>query len=73
LPLRHLPDRINPAGESSDCLALRVPISAAAQYSGAISRPLFAALDWLHSGLVGDYVAWIVAGLALFALAFALT
>ena len=45
----------------------------AVQLSSTVSEPLFFALNWLHSGLVGDYVAWIVAGLALFAIAFALT
>jgi hypothetical protein len=29
-------------------------------------------LQRLHSGRVGDYVAWMAAGLALFAIAFAL-
>lgn len=33
------------------------------------ARPLFHGLRLLHSGLVGDYVAWIVVGLAGFALA----
>lgn len=34
-------------------------------------RPLFVVIDRLHNGVVGDYVAWIVVGLALFSLAFA--
>ena len=34
--------------------------------------PLGAGLDFLHSGAVGDYVAWVVVGLALFAAAFGL-
>jgi multicomponent Na+:H+ antiporter subunit D len=34
--------------------------------------PLFARLQRLHSGLVGDYVAWIMVGLAVFAAALAL-
>lgn len=32
-----------------------------------LSAPLFGAVVRLHSGIVGDYVAWITAGLALFA------
>ena len=44
----------------------------AIRLSDIVSTPLFLVLNWLHSGLVGDYVAWIVAGLALFAVAFAL-
>ncbi len=38
--------------------------------SGVLDRPLLV-LRLLHSGLVGDYVTWLVAGLALFAVAFA--
>ena len=34
--------------------------------------PLSAGLDFLHSGAVGDYIAWVVVGLALFAAAFGL-
>ncbi len=34
--------------------------------------PLSAALDFLHSGAVGDYLAWVVVGLALFTAAFGL-
>jgi multicomponent Na+:H+ antiporter subunit D len=34
-------------------------------------NPLLFVVDRLHDGLVGDYVAWILAGLALFALSFA--
>lgn len=32
-----------------------------------ITRPLFAGLEHLHSGLINDYVVWIAVGLALFA------
>ena len=39
--------------------------------TGLLTTPLFRALDWVHSGLIGDYVAWIAVGLALFAAAFA--
>jgi multicomponent Na+:H+ antiporter subunit D len=39
--------------------------------SGAAFRPLYTALDAWHSGLVGDYVTWIVVGLALMALCIA--
>jgi multicomponent Na+:H+ antiporter subunit D len=39
---------------------------------GASTDPVFLALDRLHSGLVGDYVVWIMVGLAFFAGAFAL-
>ena len=40
---------------------------------GATFRPLHSVLEAWHSGLVGDYVTWIVVGLALIAgcLAFA--
>lgn len=34
-------------------------------------RPLLALIDGLHDGVVGDYVAWIVVGLAAFSLTFA--
>ncbi|HEY6433439.1 MAG TPA: proton-conducting transporter membrane subunit [Acetobacteraceae bacterium] len=37
------------------------------------SWPLFGAVSWLHTGLVGDYVVWIVIGLALFTAGFALS
>ncbi len=33
--------------------------------------PVLMALNRVHSGLIGDYVAWIVLGLALFTVAFA--
>jgi multicomponent Na+:H+ antiporter subunit D len=36
-----------------------------------LTGPVFRGLHVLHSGRVGDYVAWIVVGLALFAMAFA--
>jgi multicomponent Na+:H+ antiporter subunit D len=39
--------------------------------SGMLTTPIFSALDWVHSGLIGDYVAWIAVGLACFAAAFA--
>ena len=39
--------------------------------TGLVTTPLFRVLDWVHSGLIGDYVAWIAVGLALFAAAFA--
>ena len=35
--------------------------------SDIISEPLFRMLHTMHDGVVGDYVAWIVGGLALFA------
>ena len=41
--------------------------------SDRLVNPLLFVADRLHDGLVGDYVAWIIAGLALFALSFALT
>jgi multicomponent Na+:H+ antiporter subunit D len=37
------------------------------------TRPLLGALQAIHSGLVGDYVAWLVVGLALFTIVFALS
>jgi multicomponent Na+:H+ antiporter subunit D len=40
-------------------------------FSDRYLGPLFKALDGMHDGLVGDYVAWIVIGLALFSLSFA--
>jgi multicomponent Na+:H+ antiporter subunit D len=42
------------------------------QGAGAASQPVTAPLAVLHSGLVGDYVAWLVVGLALFTACFAL-
>ncbi len=46
----------------------RLPRSLARGYDRA-SGPALGALGALHSGLVGDYVAWIAVGLALFVLA----
>jgi multicomponent Na+:H+ antiporter subunit D len=40
---------------------------------GFVTRPVTATLDVLHSGLVGDYVTWLVVGLALFTASFALS
>ena len=37
-----------------------------------MTAPLMHLLQAMHSGLIGDYVAWIVAGLALFVVAFSL-
>jgi multicomponent Na+:H+ antiporter subunit D len=37
-----------------------------------ISTPVFQTLNEIHSGLIGDYVAWMMLGLALFAVACAL-
>jgi multicomponent Na+:H+ antiporter subunit D len=36
-------------------------------------HPIFGGLQALHSGLIGDYIAWLTVGLALFAGAFMLT
>ena len=38
-----------------------------------LTEPLAAGLDYMHSGAVGDYVAWLAVGLALFTAAFAMT
>ncbi len=38
-----------------------------------MNKPMFGALPWLDSGLVGDYVAWIAGGLAILAVTFILT
>jgi hypothetical protein len=38
----------------------------------ALLQPVFAGLEALHSGVIGDYVAWVSVGLALFAAAFML-
>ena len=38
-----------------------------------LSAPLFRALGALHNGIIGDYVAWIIVGLALFAVVLALS
>jgi multicomponent Na+:H+ antiporter subunit D len=35
------------------------------------TTPVLDALSALHSGMIGDYVAWVAVGLALFTLAFA--
>ena len=45
------------------------PFSAAA---GRVTASLAAGLGVLHGGAVGDYVAWLAVGLALFAITFAL-
>ena len=39
---------------------------------GLVIRPLLTGLQGLHSGLISDEVTWILAGLALLSLAFAL-
>jgi len=39
--------------------------------SDRLINPVLFVIDRLHDGLVGDYVTWIIAGLALFALSFA--
>ena len=36
-----------------------------------LSAPVIKTLNQIHSGLIGDYVAWIMLGLALFTVAFA--
>ncbi len=54
-----------------DLFRHRLPQPLLAALDGALA-PVAGALVWLHSGLVGDYVAWIAAGLALLAAAFAL-
>lgn len=38
--------------------------------SEAMARPVFATLESLHDGLVGNYVTWIIVGLALFTVTF---
>lgn len=45
------------------------PVQSAAR---RVTRPVAAGLDYLHSGAVGDYVAWLVVGLALLTAGFAL-
>ena len=40
------------------------------QATDAVVNPLFVVIDRLHDGKIGDYVAWIVVGLALFSLSF---
>jgi multicomponent Na+:H+ antiporter subunit D len=34
-----------------------------------VLRPVFGSLQALHSGLIGDYVAWLVVGVAMFVVA----
>lgn len=48
----------------------RLP-SGAERLSGGLTGALQRVLDRLHSGLVGDYVTWLLVGLAAFTLAFA--
>jgi multicomponent Na+:H+ antiporter subunit D len=43
------------------------PVSAV---SAKVTGPVAAGLDYLHSGAVGDYVAWLAVGIALFTTAF---
>ena len=45
------------------------PVRSAVQ---RVTRPVAAGLGFLHSGAVGDYVAWLVVGLALLTVGFAL-
>lgn len=40
------------------------------RFSDRLLEPLFVIIDRLHNGVIGDYVAWIVVGLALFSLSF---
>jgi multicomponent Na+:H+ antiporter subunit D len=47
----------------------RAQLGLLASGSRRLSAPFTAALQAVHSGIVGDYVAWLVVGLALFALA----
>ena len=35
-----------------------------------LTTPIFTVIDQLHDGIIGDYVAWIVFGLAIFSLSF---
>jgi multicomponent Na+:H+ antiporter subunit D len=58
------------------CVALAVTIAALDLFRGRVGHalaragsPVAALLQAVHSGIVGDYVAWLVAGLALFAVA----
>jgi len=37
----------------------------------AMLKPVFAGVQKLHSGLIGDYIAWVAVGLAMFTIAFA--
>jgi multicomponent Na+:H+ antiporter subunit D len=39
----------------------------------ALLRPAFEIVQRLHSGLIGDYVAWVTVGLAMFVIAFAVS
>lgn len=48
------------------------PRRSSAALAGWVTKPVAAGLDFLHSGAVGDYVAWLAVGLALFTAAFAL-
>ncbi len=54
---------------SFDLLHRRLPRALRA-VPGALARSLAAALNFLHSGAVGDYVAWLAFGVALFTVAF---
>ena len=55
-----------------DLLHRRLPASIT-KTTVLLARPFATGLDELHSGAVGDYVAWLVVGLALFTGAFWLT
>ena len=39
----------------------------------AVFDPMLRVLEGVHSGLIGDYVAWLAVGLALFSITFALS
>jgi len=52
-------------------LALAIAAFGLSRYGLPVVPAVSDALQGLHSGLIGDYIAWIMAGLALFAVMFA--
>lgn len=54
---------------SLDLLRRRLPGPIATVYA-RVAGPVASGLDVLHSGAIGDYVAWLTAGIALFSAAF---
>jgi multicomponent Na+:H+ antiporter subunit D len=57
---------------ASSALLPRSPANPVAVASRLIVRPVARGLEFLHSGAIGDYIAWLAIGVAILASAFAL-
>jgi multicomponent Na+:H+ antiporter subunit D len=67
LPTPH----VTPGAWAAVLLALAIAAFGLSRYGLPVVPAVSDALQGLHSGLIGDYIAWIMAGLALFAVMFA--